>query len=363
MTDLPQGSLQATKGGAVVLPCEPDQFRDFIAGLLGNPQTITRVIDGPFEVTREDVTNLYHLVWQRLHSQNDAQIIQFTARIVYQDKSSVLLSTLDEFMNYAEIKPLVSVGLVLSWTILVKFQNKPFPERQQIDVRFVADRGETLARRSGIRSNIVDEIVPSYADFMDLKISHTDRTWATDIDALISGHLELLRKQLIGIRRISTKYSGRLGFFTFAIAVSIFIYGGISISSSFIDASLSAMTAALGEEAVNLRGLGVKIDILAEIAISGAWDRLSLYGVLFGLVALLVSITLGLLVGSSADFSRGSYVLLTRPSKDARDAAMKSLDGGLPKVVIGLFGSVLVSVIGNYFFYLLVNTLTFLPPI
>lgn len=36
----------------VVLPCPPDQFREFIAGLFGCPQTITGSVDGPFEVTK-----------------------------------------------------------------------------------------------------------------------------------------------------------------------------------------------------------------------------------------------------------------------------------------------------------------------
>jgi hypothetical protein len=77
--------------GAVVLPCEPDQFRDFIAGLLGRPQTIERALGGSLEVGRSEIESLYHLVEQRVSSQNEATLIQFTVRIVYDDNSSVLL--------------------------------------------------------------------------------------------------------------------------------------------------------------------------------------------------------------------------------------------------------------------------------
>jgi hypothetical protein len=42
----------------VVLPCPPDQFREFIAGLLGRLQTIEFVVKGPFELTKDNAENL-----------------------------------------------------------------------------------------------------------------------------------------------------------------------------------------------------------------------------------------------------------------------------------------------------------------
>lgn len=70
---------------AVVLPCEPDYFRDFVAGLLGKPQTITKEIFGAFELNKDDIANFYHLVIQRVGQQNESTLIQFTVRIVYDD--------------------------------------------------------------------------------------------------------------------------------------------------------------------------------------------------------------------------------------------------------------------------------------
>jgi hypothetical protein len=120
----------------VVLPCPPDQFRDFIAGLLGRAQTIESVVEGPFEVNKQSIENLFHLIEQRIGSQNEATLVQFTSRVVYNDSSSVLLNSLQSFLSYNEVKPLISVGLHLSWTYLIKFQNKPFPEKQVIVISF-----------------------------------------------------------------------------------------------------------------------------------------------------------------------------------------------------------------------------------
>lgn len=357
MSSTPPNTLRAIEGASVILPCEPDQFREFIAGLLGKPQTITRVVDGPFEVTREDVESLFHLVKQRLTSQNDAQMIQFTARVIYDDNSSVLLASLEELLNYSEVKPLVSVGLALSWTLLVKFQNKPFPERQQIDVRFIADGGRMTIRRNGLRTNIVDEIIPSFSDFMDIRISHTDRTWATDIDALISGHLGLLRKELFGLKRITTRFAAWLGWLTFGVALAISGFGGIKIAAKLSADSLSAVKQALGGSAVTLDRLGHKIDVLAQVIATGTWERLSLYSLGYTVLALAVSIALGIFVGTSADFSRPSFVLLTRSATQKRKAVLESLDGGMRKVIFGVVGSILLSLLGSYLFSVLVDTL------
>jgi hypothetical protein len=85
---------------AVLLPCTPDEFGDFVSGLLGKPQTIEKSIFGEFEVTRDAVANTFHLVNQRIDQQNEAPLIQFTARIEYDDNSSVLLNSLQDFGNY-----------------------------------------------------------------------------------------------------------------------------------------------------------------------------------------------------------------------------------------------------------------------
>jgi hypothetical protein len=147
----------------VVLPCPPDQFRDFIAGLLGRAQTIETTIAGPFEVTKHSVENLFHLLAQRLSSQNEATLVQFTARIVYDDNSSVLLNSLEDFLSYNEVKPLISVGLHLSWTYLIKFQNKPFPEKQIVQISFDTARRSMAFQAVGNVQLTYHEPNPSYS--------------------------------------------------------------------------------------------------------------------------------------------------------------------------------------------------------
>jgi hypothetical protein len=194
---------------SVVLPCPPDQFREFIAGLLGRPQTIEGSIAGPFEVTKQDAENLYHLIEQRVASQNESTLIQFTARVSYDNHSSVLLNSLQEFLSYNEVKPLTSSALHLSWTYLIKFPTKAFPEKQVIQVTFGS--GETR-RPAFVPYELFELAVEQWpGGGMTLRIEHTDRTWGTDIEALIRGHLQLLQKPVSKLRWLQIDFPATSG--------------------------------------------------------------------------------------------------------------------------------------------------------
>lgn len=225
--------------GAIMLPCEPSQFREFIAGLLGQPQTIVRRLKGPFEVNRHDIESLYHLIDQRLISQNEATLIQFTARIAYDDNSSVLINSIRDFEAYNEIKPLCSEGIQLSWTYLIKFRNKKFPEKQTIEVGFTADHGgadfDTIVRAKGIT-------ISTAQSGIRIKISHTDRTWGADIDALLSGHLQLLQKPVGKLRALAFDHSGKISALTSLFVFLCSLVGTYLITSYFVERYLAIAT-------------------------------------------------------------------------------------------------------------------------
>jgi hypothetical protein len=128
------------KQAEVTLPCGEDEFRDFIRSLLGKPQSITNRFHGAFDLNKQDLEQFHHLLLQRLRQQNKVQLIMFTARIVYDDDSTVQLNDFDSFMTYNEIRPLISTAVHMSWEFLVAFEDRKAPEKQQVDVpeRFMA---------------------------------------------------------------------------------------------------------------------------------------------------------------------------------------------------------------------------------
>lgn len=175
--------------GQVALPFNENQFKDFIISLLGKPQTITKRIPGTFEVTKEDLIQIFQVLNQRITQQNDSKLIQFRATIYYNDNSTTTLTGFDHLVNYNEQNPLVSIAVHVTWQFLLKFNNKESYEKQEISISFNSD------------SSIYVDFPNSdshyhYADTaVTFRISHTARTWGADIEALLTKHLSNLTKK------------------------------------------------------------------------------------------------------------------------------------------------------------------------
>lgn len=92
----------------------------------------------------------------------------------------MLLNSLSDFEHYSEIRPISSIGAVLSWTYIIKFKNKRVPEKQEINLSF---RSEDDDEDVGDGSFIVDDGIVVrksrswYASGIFLRINHTERTW------------------------------------------------------------------------------------------------------------------------------------------------------------------------------------------
>jgi hypothetical protein len=69
---------------------------------------------------------------------DDAHLIQFVAVITFHDKSSVRITSLDDFEKYNEVRPLRSVSVLLNWVFLIRFRDRRYPEKQEITVHFIA---------------------------------------------------------------------------------------------------------------------------------------------------------------------------------------------------------------------------------
>ncbi|MCS3929137.1 hypothetical protein M2175_004168 [Bradyrhizobium elkanii] len=333
---------------AVILPCEPDQFRDFIAGLLGKPQTITRRLLGPFEVTKPELENLHHLIEQRIVSQNEATLVQFTASLSYDDNSSVLLNSLYDFQIYKEVKPLVSKAVTLSWTYLIKFRNKKFPERQQVDITFRS------RREAGYFDEVEGEVgisAKQTASAIRFQISHTDRTWGTDIESLLTGQLSTFEKREYGLRNFVYLHSGIIGFSAFAVLFLSALGAAFYATGGLIDKYLAQAKQLAASNQDSSEFVIRKLDFLIDIIASGFWTRYAFFLLGFVILALIASIFGGALIGSSAGTIRPSFVLLTPRAEEMRDVELRRYRSNWLMFSLALAGTLIVAIFGNYLFY------------
>lgn len=329
----------ASSDYSVVLPCKPEDFREFVAGLLGKPQTITRFFLGPFDLNRADLENFHHLLVQRVQQQNDGTLILFSVRVVYDDDSTVLLNSFDDFLQYNEVSPRASIAAHLSWTFLVRFQDKLVPEKQQIDVSVVAENSS-----GGMRAMIPEDprfFMSSIKGHIHFRISHTARTWGSDIEALLTGHIQGLIKSVHPIKKFLNRHSGWVGF---SLGSILFL---VSVASTFYSTHLF-----LHSQLAAVSQVPVKMDYLVEIVAGGVWPRFFFYVFCFILVALVTSVFLGIWAGVTADNQEPSFLLLSKQAERLKRNRVNKYKKGWRLFAVSVITGVVAGVIGNVLFAL-----------
>jgi len=336
----------------VFLPCKPDDFGDFVSGLLGKPQTIDKLFHCTFEVTRQDIANVFHLVNQRVTQQNAGILIQFTVKMLYDDDSSVLLNSLTDFERYTEIHPIATVGVDLSWTYLITFKNKAVAEKQEIDLafrtnhsKFAVEYNEGFAvtkshRWGGKDSNIY------------LEINHTDRTWGVDIESLLTGHLKTLFKMPSRAKDFILRHDDAIGLSTGVIVFLIAISGVYIASSRFIKIYLEKVQAlaTVGIDSNAASILSGKIDFIINVISTGVWPRFFFSAFVFLFISFVVSILLAAWVTSQANTKPYSFVLLSKKAEELRTKVMARIKRDWQLFYLSVFVSIATGIASNMLF-------------
>jgi hypothetical protein len=335
-----------TNTPTVVLPCPPDQFRDFIAGLLGRAQTIESVVEGPFEINKDGVENLFHLIEQRIGSQNEATLVQFTTRVIYDDRSSVLHNSLQGFLSYNEVKPLVAVGLVLSWTYLIKFQNKSFPEKQAIVISL-----DTTGRSFSLHGASAVQIAYRETSPIKLRIEHTDRSWGADMEALLRGQLEMLRRPIGKARMFANTFSGWIGGLAATVALILTLIASYRISAEFALNQVEKLNVAI-KDAAPSDVVSRKVSFLVDLVAAGIWTRFTLFAAVLLIALLIGSVVLGVLVSEKAHVELPSFLLLTNRSAQNREREIARLNNSWYVLLGSFLGAMALGVASNGIFYL-----------
>ncbi|MEX1040946.1 MAG: hypothetical protein WDZ51_09965 [Pirellulaceae bacterium] len=339
--------LPSNEAGHLVLPFGHDEFSEFIRSLLGRPQAIARNVPGPFEIEIRDVRNLHHLIDQRVAQQNECTLVEFHATIAFDDGSAVEFQSMDDLLNYNEVRSVVSYGLHVEWVYLVRFQDRQLPERQKIAMSFSSGTSQRHFTRD-IQSSFM--AMPCDGD-MFFRIEHTARTWGADIEALLGNHLQNLRKQVSPIKTFIRGHSGKVAFgvgtafFVTALTVSF------AVTGSFASARIAEMSAML--ESLEVEGqvaVTAQLKIIADFIAAGAWARYYLGLLVFVVGALILSVIFTVWVDSAGSKQEPSFVLLTRRSFLNKEAALRKLNRTWLSFGLGLIASVVTGVLANLVF-------------
>jgi hypothetical protein len=339
-----------TKVGYIRLPYKEDQFKEFITGLLGEPQSIDGRILGKFSITITELENLHQLIYQRIISQNKGQLIQFIAKIAYDNKSMVTLNSLNDFVTYNEIKPVIPNAVYLTWTYLIQFPDKDYPEKQQINVSFISKefyrKYTPMYIMIGSVANAMSRGVVEY------KIEHTSRSWGIDIENLLTNQINTImekpKKTLEFIKNNS---------FAISVISSLGItYGLFMIGYKYIyhlkDINLRNVNIILDKLGTDLNG---KLNYLTEYVVSGKVNRYSDLMATLYLVSIIAFTIMLVWINTSLDITEESYILLTEKAKEKKKQGEKQIRKQWRMFLFTLITGVLTGVAGNFLYSYLIN--------
>lgn len=295
---------------AVALPCSTEDFGKFIESLLGKPQTISGAERGAFELKPDDISNSYHLVDQRVKQQNDAKLIQFTVRLVFDDNSSVLLNSFEDFQAYTEVRPVIVLQAHLSWSFIVQFRDRAHPEKQEIDLSFLTSAPGAIAIGESEGAAFIPIARVLSGGHIVFRIRHTARTWGADMEGLLRGHAKHLILPQPPSREFAQKHSGKIAII---VALSFFI---CTIAACLITAEQVAnVQLDLVSNLLKLPNASdLKLNKLLQLTAEGFWGKYFFSVFIFVIFSFTASIVLGIWTETSADTKRPSYILLTKKS-------------------------------------------------
>ena len=337
-------------GSAVVLPCTADQFSSFIGDLLGKPQVITRAFFGPIDIKYDDLVSLFHLIDHRLKEQNKATLLQFGVTFSYDDNSSVVINSFEEFSHYAEVKNVETLVVGCSFEYLVLFQGRSHPERQVIDVTF---------SRSDRRIGVLDDdtlfqvMRTRMAGNVSFRIKHTARSWGADLEALLSSHVKGLIRKETGVRSWLRSKSGWIGALFAFVACVGGLFTLISVArylnaDRFSDAE--RVLSNIHDNASAVR-LGIPLLVKENMTSWSPWFAVSLVGVL--VVTGILAIFVAGFVTDQLGREYPSFLTFTKADAQRKPLLISTYAKSGWYSLGTAVGAVLYGMIGNYAFELL----------
>jgi hypothetical protein len=327
--------------------------------LLGKPQVITRNHFGTLRVTLSDIQNIHLLLQQRISEQNHAALVQFTGRIFYSDRSSVEVQGFENFCIYAEVRPLVSVQVNLTWVYLIDFPHKDAPERQQIDVEISVVRGSAFSQLHNSASTVFDldlDLFPLSIESASARrgtgrarvvITHTARGWATDIENLLMSHIENSIKRPGGIRKWVSDHQLIIGFAMFVAVFSAGLRLGLfllDIYVRYLERSFQFTRVPPGLPLIEAQLHAVVTQMIGHTAILTDLLTVATSVLLIG-----ASIAVPMSVASQAADREPSFVLLTRKSLENEGIVRRAYDNGWRNFFVASALTVALSIIANAF--------------
>jgi len=181
--------------GSISLPLDENAFKEFMVSLLGQPESIEGYIEGAFEIDIGGFEHLNNLIDDRIARQNLSSLLEFKAKLFFNDGSSTSFNGVQSFISHRELRPLICKGFIFTWSYLVKFNDKQASERQEISISSVNEDDNTGSkRRKKSRLLNLELDISNKFPRISYSVRCTDKGWGIEITELIRRCLSNLIK-------------------------------------------------------------------------------------------------------------------------------------------------------------------------
>jgi hypothetical protein len=349
--------------GFVVLPYDQEQFKKFISSLLGSPQSISKTIWRPYEILAEDIGNLYQVITQRVVQQNNGVLARFSAKISHSDYSAVDLNSISELLTYAEIRPVVSEALHLTWDFVVQFPDKDTPEKQRIQVSFRAPIRNPekygLGSYDEVKSVDDDDDVDwvnytfNYRRYeeaaISFRIEHTARTWGADIEALLMAYIGQVVKPISKSKRFVKKWRASISLFVAGVLFSLLSFSWVSRSDFYAHKVKQQVATVTQPDGQSIQDIDDKLSFFISYYFDP--DRYRPEKNLASLIIIaFLAVMLAFALANAANNVEPSFILLTKESYKYKEKVLTKLQRKWLSFVLGCVLSIALGIVSNFIF-------------
>jgi hypothetical protein len=212
--------------GYIRLPLNESGFKDFISGLLGTPQSISRTILGSFDCNPRLLINLKSLLDQRIGIQNGTALVKFNAVLNFFDRSKVEINSFEELISYNDVGTSPTERLSVEFIYLVQFNEKS-PEKQSIKINFYSSKEDRLSEKRDFFIEDEDRVIfDSSSGRVYYKIEHTNRAFGFDLKSILDNFFENNMSKVSNLEKfLYNNFSGlwTISCIIFAVSLGYFI--------------------------------------------------------------------------------------------------------------------------------------------
>jgi hypothetical protein len=183
--------------------------------IIDRPSVDEKVINLSYYLEKKDIKNLYELVQQKI-SPSDPKDLTFNIRVQFSDKNSRRFSSLEQFMDDNETRPISAVSVRLRWQMTKYFKNvvgnpllEKQGEKQFVEVLFTIPP-ENSARDSESIFIFDDQVIEGFG-IIRIAVGCSDKMWCKELFGHIEDFAETIRISGTGAKEFIFRNREKLG--------------------------------------------------------------------------------------------------------------------------------------------------------